>query len=86
MYFFTKFRRSVDFSRISAKIYGLLGVITVSGISVALGFAVVACVIAVACAPANQCVHDVASISAAAGVPLVPEVLTVVGCCCLSCC
>ncbi len=29
--------------------------------------------------PANECVHDVASISAAAGIPLVPDVLTVAG-------
>ena len=29
--------------------------------------------------PANECVPDVASISAAAGVPLVPDVLTVPG-------
>ncbi len=32
-----------------------------------------------ACAPANECVPDGASISAAAGVPLVPDVLTVAG-------
>ncbi len=47
--------------------------------SAALGVAVVACVIAIACAPPNECVPDVASISAAAGVPLVPDVLTVAG-------
>jgi hypothetical protein len=29
--------------------------------------------------PANECVHDVANISAAAGIPLVPDVLTVAG-------
>ncbi len=37
------------------------------------------CVIAVAGTPAYECVPDVASISAAAGVPLVPDVLTVAG-------
>jgi hypothetical protein len=34
---------------------------SVSAISAALGITVVACVIAVACAPANECVPDVAS-------------------------
>jgi hypothetical protein len=60
LYFFKKFRRSDEFSRISAKIHKLLGVSTVSDISAALGVAVVACVIAVACTPANECVPDVA--------------------------
>jgi hypothetical protein len=46
-----------------------VGVSTVSGISAALGFAVVACIIAVAFTQANECVPDVAGISAAAGVP-----------------
>ncbi len=55
-----------------------VGVGTVSGnVSAALGVAVVACVIAVACAPAGEHVPDVASISAAAGGPLVPGILTV---------
>ncbi len=47
--------------------------------SAALGVAVVACIIAVACAPANECVPDVASILAAAGFPLVPDFLSVAG-------
>jgi hypothetical protein len=53
---------------------------SVSGFSAALGAAVVACVITVAYAQANKRVSDVASISAASGVPLVPDdVLTVAG-------
>ncbi len=46
---------------------------------------VVACFIAVACAPADECVTDVATISAAAGIPLVPDVLTVCWVPCFCC-
>ncbi len=58
----------------------VVGVNTVFGFSAALGAAVVACVIAVAYAQANEHVPDVASISAASGVPLVSDdVLIVAG-------
>jgi hypothetical protein len=73
MYFFTKFRRSDDFFANFCENKRVFGVSTVSGISAAPGVAV-AYVIAVACAPAYmyECVPDVASISAAAGIHLVP--------------
>jgi hypothetical protein len=64
--FFHEFRFSDEFFANFCK--RVVGVSTVSGISTALDVAV-AFVNAVACAPANECVRDVASISAAAGVP-----------------
>jgi hypothetical protein len=62
------------------KILRVVDVNTVSGFSAAIGAAVVACVIAVAYAQANERVPDVASISAASAVPLVSDdVLIVAG-------
>jgi hypothetical protein len=77
LYFFTKFRRSREFFANFYEKSRVVGFSTVSDISAALGVAVVAWLIAVACATANECVPDVASIPAAAGEPLVPDVLTV---------
>jgi hypothetical protein len=78
---FTQFYLAYALSALAitlSRVLQVVGVRTFSGISAALGFAIVACVIAVACAQANDFVPDVPSISAA-GVPLVPDVLTVAG-------
>jgi hypothetical protein len=79
LYFLTKFRRSDEFFPNFCENSQDVGVSTVPGISAALGVVVVACVIAVACTSANECVPDVASIFAAAGVSavVVPAVYNV---------